>query len=71
VSNDQIIVNNELERMWMKWMPNVGYYPRIYQDGLRKTIKKSLDLNYALLQYTSDALPLKPCGSAKFLVTPT
>jgi len=29
VSNDCFIVNDEMERMYMKWMPNVGYYPRI------------------------------------------
>jgi hypothetical protein len=60
-----------MEKIWMKWMPNVGYYPRVYLDGLRKTTKNSLDLNCAPLQYTSDGLPLELCDSAKFLVTPT
>jgi len=29
VSNDWIIVNDEVEKMYMKWILNVGYYPRI------------------------------------------
>jgi len=39
VSNDWIIVNDEMERMYMKRMPNVGYYPRIQHDRMMKTTK--------------------------------
>jgi hypothetical protein len=40
VSNDCIIVNNELERMWKEavW-PSLRYYPDMYLEELRKTTK--------------------------------
>jgi hypothetical protein len=42
-------VNNELKEMWkeLSWY-NLGLYPRIYLEGLRKTMKKLSHYNQSI-----------------------
>jgi hypothetical protein len=42
-SNERMIVNNELERMWKEAVvAQLRYYPGICLEGLRKTTKTSV-----------------------------